>query len=81
MALVLCSFRGDHMTNNNRPHGPNQCPPPRGKRGDRGHSLYAQKARMMGEIKFDDRGASVTGVGGSKVAGNRNKKKAAGTKA
>lgn len=76
--LVCCPHRGDHKTNRSRPHGPRQCPPPRGKHGDRGHSLYAAKVRVLGEIKLNDRGAAVAGTGkpsasSDKKAGVKNK--------
>lgn len=78
MSLVQCPHRGDHKTNRSRMHSPSQCPPAPGKHGDRGHSLYARKAQMMGEIKYDDRGAAVKDTGKIAASSDKTRKKKPG---
>lgn len=75
--LVPCPFRRDHKTNNCRPHGPSQCPPPPGKHGDRYHSLSAGgRKRPMKVLAFDERGVSVAGIHNAGASSpNRGKKK------
>ncbi len=74
--LVPCPFRGDHKTNDNRPHGPSQCPPPAGKHGDRYHSLSPKREGPMKVLTFDARGVSVAGVHNAGASSpNRGKKK------
>lgn len=64
--LVTCPHRGDHKTNRSRMHGPSQCPPAPGERGDhrrlkrlrKKHSKQVAKD-MAGTV----RGVSVAGTG------------------
>ena len=75
--MVPCPFRGDHKTNRSRPHGPSQCPPPRGKHGDRYRSLHAKRETSIVGKSYDVRGVAVTGVGGNQAKSHRQGKKAA----
>lgn len=75
--LVTCPHRSDHKTNRSRMHSPSQCPPPAGERGDHRRLKRLNKKKAKRDAEFHVvRGEAVAGVGGSKVAGNRNKKKA-----
>lgn len=71
--LVPCPFRGDHKIHSGRMHGPSQCPPPAGERGDHRRlkritaRLRAKKADGINE----SRGVAVAGVGGSKAKSHR----------
>ena len=77
--LVPCRFRGDHKTNKSRPHGPSQCPPPQGKRGDRYRSLHAKREVKIESLSYDTRGVAVTGMHGGKAGKHRaGRKKSAG---
>ena len=69
--LVQCRHRGDHMTNRSRPHGPSQCPPPQGKRGDRYRSLHAKRDVKIEPLAYNIRGVAVTGMHGGKAAKHR----------
>lgn len=58
-------------------HAADRCVP-RGKRGDRYHSLSPKKeGPVMATLTFDARGVSVAGVGGSQAKTHRQGKKAA----
>lgn len=76
--LVPCQFRGDHKTNRSRPHGPNQCPPPPGERGEhrRNRRLAARRRARQADGVIESRGESVAGVGGSQAKSHRQGKKA-----
>lgn len=64
--LVSCPFRADHKIRLGRMHGPSQCPPPPGERGEhrrlkRLHKKHnRQIARDMAGIV---RGVAVAGTG------------------
>ncbi len=75
--LVPCKFRGDHMTNRSRPHGPNQCPPAPGERGDhrRNKRLAARRRAKQSEV-MDVRGVAVAGMCGGQAKTHRAGKKA-----
>ena len=64
-----------------RMHGPGQCPPPPGKRGDRGHSLHPAKVHgrfQAGDQATQGRGTTVGGlVSGSQAGTHRRGKKTA----
>lgn len=63
--LVPCPFRPDHKIRKGWMHGSGQCPPPRGKHGDRGHSLYPHKVGgryEAGDQATAGHGVSVPGI-------------------
>lgn len=74
--LVPCPFRGDHKIRNGFMHGPGQCPPPAGERGEhrRKKRLRKKHAKQQAEGMLDTRGSAVAGVGGSKAKSHRLKK-------
>ncbi len=74
--LVPCPFRGDHMIRNGHMHGPSQCPPAPGERGEhrRSKRLHARARARQAEGEIEKRGAAVAGVGGSKAKTHRAKK-------
>ena len=75
--LVPCSFRGDHKTNLSRMHGPSQCPPPPGERGEHRRlkriaaRIRVEKAEEMKVMGADHRGIAVKNTSGSKAKSHR----------
>lgn len=80
--LVPCSFRGDHKIRQGHMHGPSQCPPPAGERGDhrRLKRLAARFRAKQADGMLDKRGEAVAGVGGNQAKSHRQGKKKAVTK-
>ncbi len=70
---MLCPHGCGHPVGRKGPHKRENCPPSRGTRGDRGHSLYPGK--IAGRYEAGDmavaRGSAVAGVGGSKAKTHR----------
>lgn len=74
--LVPCQFRGDHKTNASRPHGPSQCPPPAGERGEHRRNKRLRKKRAKRAAQFHVvRGAAVAGTGKPSASSDKTAKK------
>ena len=82
MSMVPCPHRGDHKISPGRMHGPGQCPPPPGERGDHRRMKRIAARRRAEAAEFNVgivRGVEVAGVGGSKAKTHRRGKKKAGS--
>lgn len=61
---VPCPHRGDHKIRLGRMHGPSQCPPPPGERGEhRRHKRLARRKDKRDGVYHVQRGAAVAGTG------------------
>lgn len=64
--LVPCPFRGDHKIRKGHMHGPSQCPPPPGERGDHRRLKRLRKKhnkQVAKDMAGTIRGVAIAGTG------------------